>query len=99
MPSAHPCLGWREQPALRGTVGPARDPAGCSGNAAATLPGARRWARVGGGVTLKKAELIARLRAAVPTPAPATSTSLELEGVQARLEGLLLRIERHLAVE
>jgi hypothetical protein len=65
---------------------------------------------------LKKAELIARLRAAggpgtaesaplmpgaPPTPAPAISTSPELEPVQVRLdrlEGLLLRIAKHLGV-
>ena len=55
------------------------------------------------GFTLKKAELIARLRAAggpgtaesaplmpgaTPTPTPATSTSPELEPVQARLDRL-----------
>ena len=33
------------QPALRGTFEQAGGPAGCSGNAAATLPGTRRWVR------------------------------------------------------
>ena len=33
------------QPALRGTFEQAGSPAGCSGNSAANLPGARRWAR------------------------------------------------------
>lgn len=57
---------------------------------------------------LKKAELIARLRAAggqgtagTATPALAASTSPELAAVHARLdrlEGLLLRIAKHLGV-